>query len=243
MQARFTLAVLLGVVLIAAAACSGGGDDERIAELETDLEASEEARGEAEDGGVEAERSEQARKRARKRPRPRLSRPRRPPKAERSAKTPNRRRKKPRRRQEAEAARQAAEAERQRLAAAAEERRKADAAERARTAISGHDQPLLIPGTLGRRNRTRRARARNQSAGPVHDIDGQIGPLVDDLAHRPRRADAGHDPNLLRCGGADERVPSGPVRSTREDVGPRVTTDAVIDGTGDGRRVGQHHER
>ena len=43
MQARFTLAVLLGVVLIAAGACSGGGDDERIAELETDLEASEEA--------------------------------------------------------------------------------------------------------------------------------------------------------------------------------------------------------
>ena len=38
MQARFTLAVLLGVVLIAAGACSGGGDDERIAELETDLE-------------------------------------------------------------------------------------------------------------------------------------------------------------------------------------------------------------
>ena len=43
MQARFTLAVLLGVVLLAAAACSSGGDDERIAELETDLEASEEA--------------------------------------------------------------------------------------------------------------------------------------------------------------------------------------------------------
>ena len=43
MQARFTLAVLLGVVLIAAGACSGGGDDERIAELETDLAASEEA--------------------------------------------------------------------------------------------------------------------------------------------------------------------------------------------------------
>ena len=43
MQARFTLAVLLGVVLIAAGACSSGGDDERIAELETNLEASEEA--------------------------------------------------------------------------------------------------------------------------------------------------------------------------------------------------------
>ena len=43
MQARFATAVLLGVVLIAAGACSGGGDDERIAELETDLEASEEA--------------------------------------------------------------------------------------------------------------------------------------------------------------------------------------------------------
>ena len=43
MQARFTLAVLLGVVLLAAAACSSGGDDERIAELETDLAASEEA--------------------------------------------------------------------------------------------------------------------------------------------------------------------------------------------------------
>ena len=43
MQARFTLAVLLGVVLIAAGACSGGGDDERIAELETGLAASEEA--------------------------------------------------------------------------------------------------------------------------------------------------------------------------------------------------------
>ena len=43
MKARFTLAVLLGVVLLAAGACSGGGDDERIAELETALEASEEA--------------------------------------------------------------------------------------------------------------------------------------------------------------------------------------------------------
>ena len=42
MQARFASAVLLGFVLIAAAACSGG-DDDRIAELEADLEASEEA--------------------------------------------------------------------------------------------------------------------------------------------------------------------------------------------------------
>ena len=53
MQARFTLAVLLGVVLLAAAACSG--DDERIAELETDLEASEEARETAEREAAEAE--------------------------------------------------------------------------------------------------------------------------------------------------------------------------------------------
>ena len=43
MQARFASAVLLGVVLLAAAACSSGGDDERIAELETGLAASEEA--------------------------------------------------------------------------------------------------------------------------------------------------------------------------------------------------------
>ena len=55
MQARFTLAVLLGVVLLAAAACSSGGDDERIAELETDLEASEEARETAEREAAEAE--------------------------------------------------------------------------------------------------------------------------------------------------------------------------------------------
>ena len=54
MQARFTLAVLLGVVLLAAGACSGGGDDERIAELETDLEASEEARETAEREAAEA---------------------------------------------------------------------------------------------------------------------------------------------------------------------------------------------
>ena len=61
MQARFTLAVLLGVVLIAAGACSGGGDDERIAELETDLAASEEAREKAE---KKAEEEEAARKKA-----------------------------------------------------------------------------------------------------------------------------------------------------------------------------------
>ena len=55
MQARFTLAVLLGVVLLAAAACSSGGDDERIAELETDLAAEQEARQEAEAQAAEAE--------------------------------------------------------------------------------------------------------------------------------------------------------------------------------------------
>ena len=55
MQARLTLAVLLGVVLLAAAACSSGGDDERIAELEADLVAEQEARGEAEAQAAEAE--------------------------------------------------------------------------------------------------------------------------------------------------------------------------------------------
>ena len=139
MQARFTLAVLLGVVLLAAAACSSGGDDERIAELETDLEASEEAleretearetaEKEAEEAKEEAdtaeeeadtaeEEAEQARQDAQE--------------AEDDAAEAERLR------LEAEAARQTAEAERARLAAAAEERRKADAAERARTAISG----------------------------------------------------------------------------------------------------------
>ena len=80
MQARLTLAVLLGVVLLAAAACSSGGDDERIAELETDLEASEEAlereteqrqeaekaRKQAEDDAAEAEKKRKEEEAARK---------------------------------------------------------------------------------------------------------------------------------------------------------------------------------
>ena len=139
MQARFTLAVLLGVVLLAAGACSGGGDDERIAELETGLEASEEAleretearetaEEEAEQAREEAqeaeEEAEQAQDDAAEAERQRQA----AEQAEQEAEEA---------RQEAEEARLAAEAERARLAAAAEERRKADAAERARTAISG----------------------------------------------------------------------------------------------------------
>ena len=149
MQARFTLAVLLGVVLLAAGACSSGGDDERIAELETDLEASEEAleretearetaEEEAEQAREEAqeaeEEAEQAQDDAAEAERQRQA----AEQAEQEAEEA---------RQEAEEARQEAEAERARLAAAAEERRKADAAERARTAISGHEGGTP-PGTL-----------------------------------------------------------------------------------------------
>ena len=133
MQARFTLAVLLGVVLIAAGACSGGGDDERIAELETDLEASEEARQEAARQAAEAERLRQEEETAR------LEAEAEAQQAEREAAEAEADAAEAERlRLEEEVARQAAEAEAQRLAAAAEERRKADALERARTAIAGH---------------------------------------------------------------------------------------------------------
>ena len=53
MQARFASAVLLGFVLIAAAACSSG--DERIAELEDELEATQEALEEETEAREEAE--------------------------------------------------------------------------------------------------------------------------------------------------------------------------------------------
>ena len=158
MQARFTLAVLLGVVLIAAAACSGGGDDERIAELETDLAASEEAlereteaRETADDDAAAAKKKADDDAAAAKK------------KADDDAAAAKKKadddaaaaKKKAdddaaeaeRLRLEAEAARQTAEAERARLAAAAEERRKADAAERARTAISG-DRTIGATATL-----------------------------------------------------------------------------------------------
>ena len=122
MQARFTLAVLLGVVLLAAAACSGGGDDERIAELETDLAASEEA---LERETEQRQEAEKARKKADD------------DAAAAKKKADDDAAEAERLRLEAEAARQTAEAERARLAAVAEERRKADATERARVAISG----------------------------------------------------------------------------------------------------------
>ena len=140
MQARFTLAVLLGVVLLAAAACSSSSDRAKIEQLESELEASEEAleretearetaKEEAEQAREEAqeaeEEAEQAQDDAAEAERQRQA----AEQAEQEAEEA---------RQEAEEARQEAEAERARLAAAAEERRKADAAERARTAIDGH---------------------------------------------------------------------------------------------------------
>ena len=140
MQARFTLAVLLGVVLLAAAACSSGGDDERIAELETDLEASEEATKKAQEEAAEAAKKAEAAAVARKKAEDDAAAAKKKADDDAAAakkKADDDAAEAERLRLEAEAARLAAEAERARLAAAAEERRKADAAERARTAIAG----------------------------------------------------------------------------------------------------------
>ena len=147
MQARFTLAVLLGVVLLAAAACSGGDDglskaeedalQQRVeqaeleaAEAERRRQAEEAAREEAEAAAKEAEEEAADAQQAEQ-------------EAEAAAAEAERLR------LEEEEAREEAEAEAQQLEVQAEARRMADAAERARTAISGHEAgtspgPLMV---------------------------------------------------------------------------------------------------
>ena len=229
MQARFTLAALLGVVLLAAAACSGGGDDERIAELETDLEASEEAREaakeEAEQAREEAqeaeEEAEQAQDDAAEAERQRQA----AEQAEQEAEEA---------RQEAEAARLAAEAERARLAAAAEERRKADAAERARTAISGHEAGTS-PGTLmvGSIKYGEPAPVTNP-AGPFSTSPGRSG----SWSTTSLTAHAEPTRDMIEIY-SDVEAPkrsafsTSPLNEANVGAPTGVTTDTVIDGAGD----------
>ena len=224
MQARFTLAVLLGVVLIAAGACSGGGDDERIAELETDLEASEEARQEAAREAAEAERLRQEEETAR------LEAEAEAQQAEREAAEAEADAAEAERlRLEEEVARQAAEAARQRLENEAEERRQADAAERARTAIDGHvnrDAPGEL--TVGAIEYGEPAPVTNP-AGPFSTSTGRSG--VWSTTSLTAHAEPTRDMiEIYSDVEADTREPFRTSPLNTEHVGP-TGTDAVITGT------------
>ena len=149
MRSKLPIAVLCGALLMALAACGGGGDGARITELEADLVAEQEARGQAEEKAEEAELKRQEEEEARAEAEAEAT------EAEREAAEADREAadaeaaaaEAERLRLEEEAARLAAEAEAQRLEAAAEERRKADATEDARVAIDGHVN-RGAPGTL-----------------------------------------------------------------------------------------------
>ena len=234
MQARFTLAVLLGVVLIAAGACSGGGDDERIAELETDLEASEEAlererealeeaEKEAEEAKEEAdtaeeeageakEEAEEARQDAQE--------------AEDDAAEAERLR------LEAEAARLAAEAERARLAAAAEERRKADATERARVAISGTRTLGAAPVVPDDAIKHGEPAPVTTPPGPFATTTGRSG-RWSTTTHTALREATRHTVEIYSDVEAPARSAFRTSPLNTADVGgpTGVTTNAVIDGT------------
>ena len=241
MQSKLPIAVLCGVLLMTLAACGGGGDGARITELEADLVAEQEARELAEEQAADAELKRQAEETAR------LEAEAEAQQAEREAAeaAADRGGKGGRRRSRAAAAGSGGSASGRRsgaprLAAAAEERRQADAAERARTAIAGHDaEPLPAPSHHRSHNQIRRARARHQSGRTVHDIDGQIGQLVDDLAHRQPRAER----DMVQIYSDIEADPSSSraVRSTTATVVLRAhLQSSTADVVG---WVGEDHER